>query len=220
MGAGASTKLADAPDPVPKDVAERTLGVTLDAAEWAARADADGRVSQARLLAESDKVARADEFFRDLGEFFRFRKDIDALWASQDGREALEAVEAVDKVKVDHRYEAVGQQVAPRTRAPVDSVAELYEAAEMARPAFEVVLRRCAGAGVLKVAPLKGQVRARVEINRWFGTARPNFRTLELRHIDVDSADFWTNRSLSSSSRSTTKERASKRSHTRTLKSG
>ena len=43
MGAGASTKLADAPDPVPKDVAERTLGVTLDAAEWAARADADGR---------------------------------------------------------------------------------------------------------------------------------------------------------------------------------
>ena len=173
MGAGASTKLADAPDPVPKDVAERTLGVTLDAAEWAARADADGRVSQARLLAESDKVARADEFFRDLGEFFRFRKDIDALWASQDGREALEAVEAVDKVKVDHRYEAVGQQVAPRTRAPVDSVAELYEAAEMARPAFEVVLRRCAGAGVLKVAPLKGQVRA-LEKARFDYAERPS----------------------------------------------
>ena len=173
MGAGASTKLADAPDPVPKDVAERTLGVTLDAAEWAARADADGRVSQARLLAESDKVARADEFFRDLGEFFRFRKDIDALWASQDGREALEAVEAVDKVKVDHRYEAIGQQVAPRTRAPVDSVAELYEAAEMARPAFEVVLRRCAGAGVLKVAPLKGQVRA-LEKARFDYAERPS----------------------------------------------
>ena len=53
MGAGASTKLADAPDPVPRDVAERTLGVTLDAAEWAARADADGRVSQARLVQAS-----------------------------------------------------------------------------------------------------------------------------------------------------------------------
>ena len=36
-----------------------------------------------------------------------------------------------------------------------------------------------------------GDVGFRVEIDRRFGTSRPNF----------DSADFWTNRSLSSSSR-------------------
>jgi hypothetical protein len=38
--------------------------------------------------------------------------------------------------------------------------------------------------------------------------------------IDVDSADFWTNRSLSSSSRSTAENLASKLSRTLTLKSG
>ena len=38
--------------------------------------------------------------------------------------------------------------------------------------------------------------------------------------IDVDSADFWTNRSLSSSSRSRAEELVSKHSNTRTLKSG
>ena len=38
--------------------------------------------------------------------------------------------------------------------------------------------------------------------------------------IDVDSAEFWTNRLLSSSSRSTFEEIASKMSHTLTLKSG
>ena len=59
-----------------------------------------------------------------------------------------------------------------------------------------------------------------VEINRWFGGSPPNFRTLYLGQIEVDSADFWTNRLLSSSSRSTAEELASKRSHTRTLKSG
>ena len=60
----------------------------------------------------------------------------------------------------------------------------------------------------------------RAEIDRRFGGSRPNFRTLELNQIEVDSADFWTNRLLSSSSRSTAEEIASKRSHTRTLKSG
>ena len=43
---------------------------------------------------------------------------------------------------------------------------------------------------------------------------------LELGHIEVDAADFWTDRSLSSSSRSTAKRLASKRSNTLTLKSG
>ena len=40
-----------------------------------------------------------------------------------------------------------------------------------------------------------------VDSNRWFGGSQPNFRTLYLGHIEVDSADFWTNRLLSSSSR-------------------
>ena len=59
-----------------------------------------------------------------------------------------------------------------------------------------------------------------VEINHWFGGSPPNFRTLYLDQIEVDSADFWTNRLLSSSSRSTAEELVSKPSHTRTLKSG
>ena len=58
-----------------------------------------------------------------------------------------------------------------------------------------------------------------VEINHWFGGSPPNFRTLYLGQIEVDSADFWTDRLLSSSSRSTAESLASKRSHTRTLKS-
>ena len=63
-------------------------------------------------------------------------------------------------------------------------------------------------------------VAARVEINHWFGGSPPNFRSLYLDHIEVDSADFWTNRSLSSSFRSTAEEYDAIRSMTRTLKSG
>ena len=69
-------------------------------------------------------------------------------------------------------------------------------------------------------APNSGPVAACVEINHWFGGSPPNFRTLYLGQIEVDSADFWTDRLLSSSSRSTAESFASKRSHTRTLKSG
>ena len=60
----------------------------------------------------------------------------------------------------------------------------------------------------------------RVEINRWFGGSPPNFRTLYLDQIEVDSADFWTNRLLSSSSRSSAEESGAIRSITLTLKSG
>jgi hypothetical protein len=62
--------------------------------------------------------------------------------------------------------------------------------------------------------------RARVRINRRFGTPRPNFDILELGRVAVGSADFWTDRWLSSSSRSAGEDFASKRSNTRTLKSG
>ncbi|KAH8050296.1 hypothetical protein JL722_11502 [Aureococcus anophagefferens] len=39
----------------------------------------------------------------------------------------------------------------------------------------------------------------RADVDRRFGTSRPHFDVLELGHIDVDSADVGTNRSLSSS---------------------
>jgi hypothetical protein len=59
-----------------------------------------------------------------------------------------------------------------------------------------------------------------VEINQWNALSSKNFKPLYLDQTEVDSADFWTNRLLSSSSRSTAEEIASKLSHTRTLKSG
>ena len=57
-----------------------------------------------------------------------------------------------------------------------------------------------------------------VDSKHWFGWSPPNFRTLYLGQIEVDSADFWTNRLLSSSSRSTAESLASKPSNTLTLK--
>ena len=58
-----------------------------------------------------------------------------------------------------------------------------------------------------------------VEINRRFGTSRPHFEILELGHIEVDVADFWTNRVLSSSPRSTAEKPGPNRSITCTLTS-
>ena len=58
-----------------------------------------------------------------------------------------------------------------------------------------------------------------VELNHWFGTSRPNFEILELGQIEVDSADFWTNRLLSSGSRRAAEESGPNRSITLTLKS-
>jgi hypothetical protein len=59
-----------------------------------------------------------------------------------------------------------------------------------------------------------------VEINRWSAPSSKNVKPLELGRIEVFSADFWTDRWLASSARSTDEERVSKRSTTRTLKSG
>ena len=59
-----------------------------------------------------------------------------------------------------------------------------------------------------------------VDCKHWFGGSPPNFRTLYLGQFQVDLADFWTNRLLSSRSRSTAKESGRNRSITRTLKSG
>ena len=63
-------------------------------------------------------------------------------------------------------------------------------------------------------------VAGRADIDRSFGGSPPNFGTLDLGHIEVDSADSWTNRLLSASSRSTAEVLVSKHSNTRTLKSG
>ncbi|KAH8071956.1 hypothetical protein JL721_3860 [Aureococcus anophagefferens] len=89
---------------------------------------------------------------------------------------------------------------AARARAPEDGRAGGGRAPQGAGPRRDV--RRC------------------VEINRWFGTSRPNFEILELGQIEVDSADFWTKLLLLSSSRSTAEEAGPNRSITRTLKSG
>jgi hypothetical protein len=69
-------------------------------------------------------------------------------------------------------------------------------------------------------ADKRDTVELRVEINHWFGTSRPNFAILSLGHVEVRSADFWTNRVLSSSARSRAKEPGPNRSMTRALKSG
>ena len=63
-------------------------------------------------------------------------------------------------------------------------------------------------------------VLARADIDRRFGTSRPDFEILSLGPIRVDSADFWTDRLRSSSPRSTAEESGADRSITLTLKSG
>ena len=75
---------------------------------------------------------------------------------------------------------------------------------------------RDAGEDLARLADAAG----RVETDHRFGRSRRNFKPLELGQFDVDSPDLWTNRWLSSSSRSTAEEGASKRSRSRTLKSG
>ena len=65
-----------------------------------------------------------------------------------------------------------------------------------------------------------GEVADGVEINRWNGRVQQNFKPLYLGQIAVDSADFWTNRWPSSSSRSAAEASGTLRSMTRTLKSG
>jgi len=87
-------------------------------------------------------------------------------------------------------------------------------------PLTKVTVAMVAVAWTLKQTGVSAVVLGCVECNHWFGGSWPNLRILSLGHIEVDSADFWTNRSLSSSSRSEAKELASKLSHMRTLKSG
>jgi hypothetical protein len=100
----------------------------------------------------------------------------------------------------------------------------LGAAALVACVVLECAAKACCGpaarAVLWQVLSLFAFVAACVEINHWFGGSPPNFRTLYLNQIEVDSADFWTNRLLSSSSRSTAKESGPHRSITRTLKSG
>ena len=57
---------------------------------------------------------------------------------------------------------------------------------------------------------VRAALHACVGNNRWFGTSRPNVDILELGQNEVDSADFWTDRFLSSSSRSRAEELVSK----------
>ena len=81
-------------------------------------------------------------------------------------------------------------------------------------------LRRDRPCGVPPPGPVTAHAPNCVEINQWNAPSSENFKPLELGHIEVDSADFWTDRLLSASSRSTVEALVSKLSHTRTLKSG
>ena len=88
--------------------------------------------------------------------------------------------------------------------------------------AFEVHLWGSAGPGTPSCSwgVLIRHVGSCAEFNHWFGGSPPNFRSLYLNQIEVDSADFWTDQMLSSSSRSIAKESGPNCSITRTLKSG
>ena len=59
-----------------------------------------------------------------------------------------------------------------------------------------------------------------MDIDRWFGGSPPDFGTLELGRVDVDSADLRTNRWLASSARRTAEALASNPSHARPSKPG
>ena len=59
-----------------------------------------------------------------------------------------------------------------------------------------------------------------MEIDQWNAPSSKNFKPLDLDEIEVDPADFWTNRRLSSSPRSTADELASNLSHALTSNSG
>jgi len=110
---------------------------------------------------------------------------------------------------------AYTRDIDPRRRATTTADVRSFDYKELYRicPPFLVMLTATCTA-------LSNAALICVEINHCFGTSRPNFRILELGQIEVDSADFWTNRLLSSRSRSTAKEAGPNRSITRTLKSG
>ena len=59
-----------------------------------------------------------------------------------------------------------------------------------------------------------------MEIDQWNAPSSKKFKPLDLDEIEVDPADFWTNRWLSSSPRSTADELVSNLSHALTSKSG
>jgi hypothetical protein len=99
--------------------------------------------------------------------------------------------------------------------ADVKQLAKLYSIV----PALEKASANC-GEFHNDIAKSSLEATGCVEINRRFGTSRPNFEIIELGQIEVVLPDFWTNRSLSSSSRSTVKEDGPNFSNTRTLKSG
>jgi len=125
--------------------------------------------------------------------------------------------------------DGVAPAVAPRTLEVIEDAASQVAAADLTVQRADEVLAseapgspRAAAVESARDAALaqKRDAERCVEINHWFGGSPPNFRTLYLGQIDVDSADFWTDRLLSSASRSTAKESGPNRSITRTLKSG
>ena len=135
---------------------------------------------------------------------------------------AKEAVDAADAAEQRAAEEAAAARAAAVAGDAAKLAAEARAARDVAVDDATPAARAATEAATARAAAdaLKDLVAGSVDSTHWFGGPPPNFRTLYLNQIDVDSADFWTNRLLLSSSPSTAEELASKRSHTRTLKSG
>lgn len=174
MGSAASChELAesDLPERVPRAQAEALLGTTLEHnVEWRTHADAEDRVPRATLRSAcavtAARVEAAETFYQSLKEFYAFRKDAAALWEAQPAKNALLTLDPVNLFE-GKEYAEIGQQVSVEHQ-PCQTLAELYKAAELCKPAFEHLLMKVKKVAAeadqstpkLMLAPLKGVARA------------------------------------------------------------
>ncbi|KAJ1445235.1 hypothetical protein M885DRAFT_550592 [Pelagophyceae sp. CCMP2097] len=109
--------------------------------------DADGASpgdgAMTRTETDSRRTQLADRFFSDLGDFFAHRRDIDTLWASL-STGLVVRIEAVGPDDGVGDWSDSLRQAACGTGKPVATVDELYAAAGAAKPAFDMLMRRCA----------------------------------------------------------------------------
>ena len=125
---------------------------------------------------------------------------------------------AADHAGLPRRAVAAAARSAFRGRAPLAGLDAL--AGALARDPDAHARLDEATAALRASCGLGASARRRVEITQWNAPSNKNVKPLELGQTEADSAGFWTNRWLPSSSRSTAKDLASKRSHTRTFSSG
>ena len=123
-------------------------------------------VSTEKKKKRSASTKNADRFFKHLKLFFQHQREIDALWMTLPSEKLLE-IESLDLVQIaQHTFDSIGQQPAipeggaSKILVPAQTVGALYAAANRARPAYEMFLRRtCKAADIdiskMRVAPLK-----------------------------------------------------------------